>query len=283
MGGRDLHRAGAELHLAVFVPYDGDLPVDEGQDHGLADDVRIPGVLRVHGDGRIAQHGLGAGGGHGDGIGLVRGIVADVPEMARLSLILHLRVTERGLAVRAPVDDAVAPIDELFVVKGLEDLKHGLVAALVHGEALPVPIAGGAHLPKLLHDGGAIFLPPLPGPLQKALPAHVLLGEAFSGQSFHDLNLGGDGGVVCAREPQHLIARHALIAGDGVLQGVVEGVAHMELARDVGGRDHDGEGRLVRVRFSVEVAVLLPLLIPFVLHDLMIVGLRHLFHLFLSL
>ena len=198
--------------------------------------------------------------------------------MARLSLVLHLGVTEGGLAVGAPVDDPVAPVDELLVVERLEDLDHGLVAALVHGEPFPLPIAGGAHLPELLHDGGAVFLPPLPGAFQKALPADVLLGQTLFRQGFHDLHLGGDRGVIRAGEPKHLIPGHALIAGDGVLQRIVQGVAHVELARDVGGRDHDGERGLLRVRLCVEIAALLPFLVPFALYDLMIVGFRHLFH-----
>ena len=201
VGGRDLHRASAELHLAVFVAHDGDLPVHQGQDHRLADDGLIPLVLGVHRDGCIAQHGLGSGGGHGDGIGLVGSVVADMPEMALLGLILHLGVGQGGLAVGAPVDDPITPIDELLVVQGFEHLDHGLVAALVHGEPLPLPVAGGAHLPKLLHDGGAVLFPPLPGALQKTLPANILLGETLLRQGFHDLHLGGDGGVVGPREP----------------------------------------------------------------------------------
>ena len=57
-----------------------------------------------------------------------------------------------------------------------------------------------------------------------------------------DHHLGGDAGVIGARLPEHVAAAHALEAAQDVLQGVVEGVAHMQGARHVGRRDDDAEG-----------------------------------------
>ena len=56
-----------------------------------------------------------------------------------------------------------------------------------------------------------------------------------------DHHLGGDAGVVHARLPQHVLAAHALEADENVLQRVVERVAHMQRAGDVGRRNDDGE------------------------------------------
>ena len=57
-----------------------------------------------------------------------------------------------------------------------------------------------------------------------------------------DHHLGGDAGMVGARLPQHVLAAHALEAARDVLQGVVEGMAHMQRAGDVGRRNDDRKG-----------------------------------------
>ncbi len=41
-----LHAAGAELHFGIVVRHDGDLPVHQGQDAGLAHQVLVPLVVR---------------------------------------------------------------------------------------------------------------------------------------------------------------------------------------------------------------------------------------------
>ena len=57
-----------------------------------------------------------------------------------------------------------------------------------------------------------------------------------------DHHLGGDAGMVGAGLPQHVAAAHALEAAQHVLQRVVERVAHVQRARHVRRRDHDGKG-----------------------------------------
>ena len=93
----------------------------------------------------------------------------------------------------------------------------------------------------------------------------------------HDLGLGGDGGVVGAGQPQGRVALHALPADEDVLQGLVPGVAHVQLARDVGRRDDDGVGLLFGVYFRVEIAALHPKVVDAALHLLGLVGFRKLF------
>ena len=72
--------------------------------------------------------------------------------------------------MRTPVDDAAALVDEPLVVKLAERLAHGAGAALVHREALVIPIAGGAELFELIDDVGAVELLPRPDLFQKAIP-----------------------------------------------------------------------------------------------------------------
>jgi hypothetical protein len=66
VGGGDLDHAGAELAVDVFVGDDRDVAVDQRQLDGLADQVGVALILRMHHHGGVAEHGFRAGGGHGE-------------------------------------------------------------------------------------------------------------------------------------------------------------------------------------------------------------------------
>ena len=107
----------------------------------------------------------------------------------------------------------------------------------------PRPVAGAAEAPQLADDGAARLFLPLPDALDEGLAAD---GAAVRLLALHQLaldhHLGGDAGVVGARLPQHVAPAHALEADQNVLQRVVERVADMQRAGDVGRRDDDGVG-----------------------------------------
>ena len=197
--------------------------------------------------------------------------------MAVLLLVLDLRVGDGGLAARAPVDHARAAVHQALLIQAAERLAHGLGAALVHGEALAAPVAGDAHAALLVDDASAVILLPLPGALQELLTAQALLGQALLGHRLHDLDLGRNGGVVGARQPEGRVALHAVIADQRVLQGAVHRVAHVQLAGDVGWRHHDGEGLLALHAVRGERAGFLPLPVQVTLDGLRVVNLLH-FH-----
>ena len=69
VGRRDLDRAGAFLGVGIFVGDDRDAPADQRQDHVLADQMLVALVVGMHGDGGVAEHGLGPGGGDDDEAG----------------------------------------------------------------------------------------------------------------------------------------------------------------------------------------------------------------------
>ena len=267
VGGRHLHRAGAETDLAVLVAHDGDLPVHDGQDALLADQVLELLVLRVHRHAGIAHHGLGTGGGDDDIAGAVGQRIADVPQIAGLFGVFHLGVGQGGQAVGTPVDDAAALVDQALFIQLAEGLADSAGAALVHGEAVTAPVAGCAHLLLLLHDAAAVLLLPRPDALQELLAAQIVAGQAFAlTQLLLHLDLGGDAGVVAAGQPQGFVALHALIADQNVLQRAVHGVAHVELAGDVGRRHDDGKRLLVGVGIGAEAVVIHPQLVDAGLH-----------------
>ena len=279
VAGGHFHRAGTKAQLNIFVGHDGQLSANQGQDGVFAHQVLIALVVRVDGHAGVAQHGLGAGGGDDELlIGVLDGI-ADVPEVAGHILVFHLRVRQGGAAVGAPVDDAASLVDQALVVKVAEGLPHSLGAGVVHGEAAAVPVAGDAHALLLLHDAVAILGLPVPNPLQKFVAAQVVTGLAlFLAEDLLHLDLGGDARVVNTGQPQGGIALHTLVAGQDILKRGVKGVAHMELAGDVGRGHHNGEGLFLRVNFPLEVAAFHPHIVNFLFHSLWFIDFRKFFH-----
>ena len=187
------------------------------------------------------------------------------------------------MATVAPVDDVVALVDEPLVVETDKDLAHGLGQPLVQGEPLPGPVHGSAHSPDLVQDAAAVLLLPAPGLLHELFPAQVVAGLALGGQLPLHHVLGGDAGVVHARHPKHLTALLAVKAAQDILNGEVQGVAHVQGPGDVGRRDDDGVGfaRCVRaIQIGREGLVALPVGDPAGFHVLGLVpfgqgGFRH--------
>ncbi len=77
--GRHLDRAGAELAADPGVGHDGDLAPGQRQAEHLSVQVGIAFIVRMNGDGDIAQHGLGAGSRHSDGACFPHDRVANLP------------------------------------------------------------------------------------------------------------------------------------------------------------------------------------------------------------
>jgi len=127
------------------------------------------------------------------------------------------------------------------VVQLHELAAHRARQPLVHGEARAAPVGAHAQALQLLEDDAAVLLLPLPHALQEALAAELEAAGALLAQLALHHHLGADAGVVGAGLEQRLVPLHALEAYEGVDDGVVEGVAEVEVARDVGRRDDDGE------------------------------------------
>ena len=279
VAGRHLDAAGAEIELDVIVGHDGQLAAHERQDRRLADEMLVALVRRVDRNAGVAEHGLRTGGGNGEIVVAVLERVADIPERAGHVLIFDLCVGQGGAAVRAPVDDAVALIDQALFIKLAERLAHGLRAALVHGEAAAVPVAGHAERLLLLDDAVAVLLFPRPDALKEFLAAEIVAGQSLLlAQHLLDLDLRGDAGMVRAGHPQGGVALHALVAREDVLQRRVKRVAHVQLAGDIRGRHDDGKRLFVRIGFAGKVAAAHPHVINLALDLFGVVDFRKLFH-----
>ncbi len=208
-----------------------------------------PLVLRMHRDRGVAEHGFGTRGrDHDEGRGVL-GIealaldwIAQIPQAALDLDLLHLEIGDRGEQFRVPVHQPLVLVDQAFAVQFDEHLDDGARQALVHRKAFARPVAGRAEALQLIDDDAAALGLPLPDAFEEFGPADLAAARLLP---FHQLpldhHLGRDTGVVGAGLPQHVAPAHPLEAAENVLQRIVQGVAHMQRARHVRRRDHDGE------------------------------------------
>ena len=281
--GGDLDDAGALGHVGMLVAHDRDLAPDQRQDHMAAVKMSIPLVLRVDRDGGIAEHRFRAGGGQLQLFARFLDGVQQMPEVAVFRFVLHLGIRDGGAAVRTPVDQPVAAVDQPLLVQADEHLLDRAGAALVHRETLALPVAGRADRLELADDAAAVFLAPCPCPLKEPVAPDGFFRQAIGAHGLDHLRLRRDGGVIRAGHPQRFIPLHPAVAGEDILQGVVQRMPHVQLAGDVGGRHHDGVrlffaavGRL-GVGDGMEIAARLPHIVDAFFHLARVIHLCKLF------
>jgi hypothetical protein len=251
----DLHAARAERGIDVLVGDDGDAAARERQNHLSSDEFFVALIRWVDGDCHVAQQGLGPRGGHGEALQAadrpaLEGI-EKLPDLSLLFLGVDLEVRHRGAEHRVPVDQALAAVDEAFLVEAHEHLGDRARHARVHGEVAGVlalgvgviPVRGGAEAPHLPRDGRARLLFPLPDPLDELLAAEVVAALALLLELALDHDLRGDAGVVRAHDPVGVVAAHAVESDQRVHQRLLERVAHVQRAGDVRRGQLDAIGR----------------------------------------
>lgn len=174
--------------------------------------------------------------------------IAEVPEIAVDLVLFDFEVGDRRQQLRVPVDEALVLVDQALLVERDEDFQDSGRQALVHGETLARPVAGGAEALQLVEDQAAGFLFPFPDPVNESLAAHLAAARKLAlHQLALDDHLGGDARMVHARLPQHVLAAHPLEADHDVLQRVVERVAHVQRTGHVRWRNDDREGFRARL------------------------------------
>ncbi len=113
-----------KLGIYVLVGEDLYLPLDERHLDPATDEVLVPLVLRVDDERYVAEHRLRT---RGEDLGVVFSVgtgafavdegVADAVELALHVLVVDFEVRDGRAVVRAPVGDAVAAVDQTFVVQ----------------------------------------------------------------------------------------------------------------------------------------------------------------------
>ena len=87
--------------------------------------------------------------------------------------MLDLKVGERRMAARAPVDKFIAAINKTIIIKCHKHFAHCPRTAVIHGKALAAPVAGRAELHELLDYRAAGLVLPLPHALDEFFAAHI--------------------------------------------------------------------------------------------------------------
>ena len=157
-------------------------------------------VVGVYGDGGVAEHGFGAGGGDDDFAGAVCEGVGDVPESALLFAVVDLYVGEGGLVFGAEVDGFFASVDEIVVPHLFEGGVGGVDDFLVEGEGEGGPIEGGAEGAKLELHLAALFVDEVPGHRVELFPAVIEATVALAFEVFFENDPSFEAGVVGAGE-----------------------------------------------------------------------------------
>jgi hypothetical protein len=147
--GSDLNATGTLIELCVLVGNDRNTATYERKYAILTDKILISFVLGVNCYRSIAKKSFGTSGSNLNVSSTAYEGILDMPKMAVLLNVVNLGVRDRGFTVRAPVDDTLTAVNETLLVKALENVANSAAAALVKGEALTGPVAGGAHLLEL--------------------------------------------------------------------------------------------------------------------------------------
>ena len=276
----NLDAAGTLLHVGMLIGDNGDASAHQGQFDGLTDQRGVARVLGIDRYTGVAEQGFGAGGSDyqviqaGIGLDAIRQRITEVPELALLLAVLHFEIGDGGVQGRIPVDQAFATVDQPFLIQPYEDFLYRLVEAIVHGEALTGPVDAAPHTAQLTGDMTARLVLPLPHLVDKGITAQVVATLAlFDGKLALHQHLGGDTGVVGTYLPQGVVALHTPPADQRIHDGVLERVAHVQAAGDVGRRNHDRVGLALARRG--EVAFSLPAFVPAGFDLLGLVGLVH--------
>src|SRR4029077_10809613 len=121
---------------------------------------------------------------------------------------------------------------------------------------------------------------PCPDMLEEFLASEIFAvpHQPFLAQRFLYDRLCGYTRMIGTGQPKHFLAIHPRFSSENVLDSVVQDVAHVEHASNVGRRNDDGVGRLRRAWIGDKTLLLEPEVIPLLLDRLRFVGFGNIRH-----
>ena len=166
--------------------------------------------------------------------------VLEMPHMTVDFDILDFEIRDRSFKLGVPVDEALSSIDQAFTVKLDENLEHGSAQSIIHGEALARPVTGLAQTALLTGNHATRFSLPVPNAFEEfftphCAPVRLLVVHELA----FDNHLRCNTGMVGSRLPECITTSHPLKPDQDILQGVVEGMPHVQRAGNIRGRKHD--------------------------------------------
>ncbi len=241
MCGRHLERACSELPFHIRIKDDRNRDIHKRQGDGFLRQAVKSLVIRMHCNRGIAKHCFRTGRGHHQ-VTIARAErIADIVELAVRWFVLHLKIGKRGMTSGAPVDNIIALIDQSLVIETGKDLTDRARQSLVHCESFSIPITRRPQPFELVYNLTAGFLAPFPDPFYEFFSPDVMpFCSIFGKLTLHHV-LGGDSGMVCSGKPKRVHSLHPPVPDQDVLEGVVQCMAHMQNACDIGRRNDYAE------------------------------------------
>ena len=229
-------------------------------------------ILRAQTDGHVAWQGPGSGGpdnevGLGDvdaQLGKLALVVLDskldIDREAWILLVLDLRLSQCGVAVRAPVNRFEALVDIALLRHVAEDLNLLCLKLRLEGHVRIFPLAQNAQA----HELAALDIQIVQGKFLADFAQLDRADVACDARFLSGLELDRQAVGVPAGNVRRLIAAHIFLADDEVLEHLVERGAQMDVAVGVRGAVVQNIERLALVVFDHLVVQLfiLPVLHP---------------------
>ena len=159
-------------------------------------------------------------------------------------LVLDLGLGQGGLVVGTPVHGLEALVDVALLVHGAKDLHLLGLKAGVHGLVGVLPVGQHADALEALHLDVDVLLGVVVAGGAELGDAHLLAVELLL---LDDGALDGHAVVIPAGDVGGVVATHGVHTGDEVLQGLVQGVAHVQVAVGEGRAVVEGEEGLALV------------------------------------
>ncbi len=144
VGGSNLNRAGSKFFIYIIICHNRNLSIHQRQKSFLSYDIFISLIIRMNRDRSIAKHGLRPGCRNLKELFCSYDRVLNMPEEPVLFLMFNLRIRQRSLTYRTPVDNPRSSIDIPFLIESYEYFFNGFGTSLVHGKPFSVPVAGYA-------------------------------------------------------------------------------------------------------------------------------------------
>ena len=120
----DFDHAGTEFAVHVVVGDDWNLTVGQRQLHGLADQMRVAFVFRMHHHRGVAEQGFRAGGGHSQRSAAVGQRVGNRPQETVFFFADHFQIGDGRLQYRIPIDQTLSAVDQAFGMQAHESFYH---------------------------------------------------------------------------------------------------------------------------------------------------------------
>ena len=273
VGGSNFQGAGTEFLIHIFVKDDRYRPIEYRQKHIRSREVSITFILRVHSHCCITQKRFRSRSGHRQVAVSVFKRVTDIVEVAIHLFMLYLKVSQCCVAPGAPVNDVITPVNQLFIIETHKDFPYGPGKALIHGKPLSTPVTGTSQPFQLGDNHATEFFPPLPDQFNKSFPTNLVTISSPRGKVFFHHILGSYTRVVRAGLPQDTIPFHPFVSAQNILEGIIEGMAHVQASGYIWRGNDDRKGGFIRFGTRLKEMIFLPVIIPLLLHLLRFVSL----------